>query len=585
MTDSIAEIVQAHRSGTDPLDTIRACYARIRAHDDHAIFITLRPEDEALIDAGALKPEDRDRLPLFGVPFVVKDNIDVAELPTTAACPAFARVPERSAVVVEKLTAAGAIVIGKTNLDQFATGLVGVRSPYGVPRNARVPAWVPGGSSSGSAVAVGAGLVPFALGTDTAGSGRVPAALNGIVGLKPSVGLLSSTGMLPACRTLDTISVFARDVAGALAVLEVAEGFDASDPFSRRLDLMAGGAGAPGLRIGVPDADSRIFLGDRLAQAAFDAALRRLEQMGAVPVPIDLAPFFAVARLLYEGPWVAERYAAVEDLLTRDPEAFHPVTRRIIEGASRFDAVATFKAFYRLAELKRATEAVWQGIEALVVPSIPRPVTLEEVDAEPVLRNSELGTYTNFVNLLDLCALAVPGPERSDGTPAGITWIAPAGRDLRLACLGAAFLGEALPARPVPSGSVPFLVVGAHLSGLPLNPQITGAGGVFLEEVETAPHYRFYALPGGPPHRPGLIRVGAGQGASIAGELWALPDAAFGRFVTGIPAPLGIGKVTLADGRVVAGFICEGHAAEGAEDITSLGGWRAFLAQGGPGPG
>jgi allophanate hydrolase len=301
-----------------------------------------------------------------------------------------------------------------------------------------------------------------------------------------------------------------------------------------------------------------------------------------VLVSIDLAPFFAVARLLYEGPWVAERYAATEELLTRDPEAFHPVTRRIIEGASRFDAVATFKAFYHLALLKRATEAVWQGIEALVVPSIPRPVTLEEVDAEPVLRNSELGTYTNFVNLLDLCALAVPGPERSDGTPAGITWIAPAGQDLRLGSLGAAFLGEALPARPVPSGSVPFLVVGAHLSGLPLNPQITGAGGVFLEAVETAPHYRFYALPDGPPYRPGLIRVGAGQGASIAGELWALPDAAFGRFVTGIPAPLGIGKVTLADGRVVAGFICEGHAAEGAEDITSLGGWRAFLAQGGP---
>jgi allophanate hydrolase len=584
MAGSVAEIVAAHRGGADPQDTIRACYARIRAHDDPAVFITLRPEDEALIDAAALKPDDRDRLPLLGVPFAVKDNIDMAGLPTTAGCPAFAYVAGSSAAVVAKLQAAGAIVVGKTNLDQFATGLVGVRSPYGVPRNVRVPDWVPGGSSSGSAVAVAAGLVPFALGTDTAGSGRVPAALNGIVGLKPSVGLLSSVGMVPACRTLDVISVFAANVADARAVLEVAEGFDPADAFARRVTLAPGAAVTPGLRVAVPDERSRVFLGDRLAEAAFAQALERLAAMGAVLVPVDLAPFFEVARLLYEGPWVAERYTAVEDLLLRDPDAFHPVTRRIIEGAVGHDAASAFKAFYRLAELKRATEPLWETVEAMVVPSIPRPVTLAEIEAEPVLRNSELGTYTNFVNLLDLCALAVPGPERADGHPAGITWIAPAGQDLRLASLGAAFLGEELPVRPVPSGYVPFLVVGAHLAGLPLNGQIADAGGVFLEEVRTAPDYRFYALTGGPPHRPGLIRVAAGSGASIAGEMWALPDAAFGRFVAGIPAPLSIGKVVLADGRLVVGFACEGIAAEDARDITAFGGWRAFLQAGGPGP-
>ncbi|WP_027132642.1 allophanate hydrolase [Geminicoccus roseus] len=578
MMATVAEILAAHRGGADPQATVRDCYARIRGHGDPAAFITLRPEPEALAAAASLAPGDRERLPLFGVPFAVKDNIDVAGLPTTAACHAFARMPAHSAEVVRRLEAAGAILVGKTNLDQFATGLVGVRSPYGVPRNPRVPDWVPGGSSSGSAVAVAAGLVPLALGTDTAGSGRVPAALNGLVGLKPSLGLVSTAGVVPACRTLDVVSIFTRDVAGAKAALEVMAGHDPDDAYSRRLALAPGGALAPGMRLAVPDRASRVFLGDAMAEAAFDAALARLEEQGAELVPVDLAPFFAVARLLYEGPWVAERYAAVEDLLVRDPDALHPVTRQIISQASRHDAVAAFKAFYRLAELKRQTEGLWDRVAAMVVPSIPRPVTLAEIEAEPVLRNSELGTYTNFVNLLDLAALAVPGPLRADGNPAGITLVAPSGQDRRLASLGAAFLGEALPGPTMPEGFVPFLAVGAHLAGLPLNPQITSAGGVFLEEVRTAPDYRFYALPGGPPHRPGLIRVAPGTGAPITGEIWALPEAAFGRFVAAIPAPLGIGKVVLEDGRVVCGFACEGIGIEGAQDITGFGGWKAYLA-------
>lgn len=578
MTERVAEIVAAHRGGADPVATVRACYRRIRDHGDPAVFITLRPEQEALAVARALDPARRHHLPLYGVPFAVKDNIDVAGLPTTAACPAFTYVPQRSAEVVRRLEAAGAIVVGKTNLDQFATGLVGVRSPYGVPRNARMPDWVPGGSSSGSAVAVAAGLVPMALGTDTAGSGRVPAALNGIVGLKPSLGLLSTTGLVPACRTLDVISIFAADVADAVAVLEVAAGYDPADPYARDHVLAPAGRVAPGMRVAVPDPGSRVFLGDGQAEAAFDAALARLETLGAVLVPVDLEPFFAVARLLYEGPWVAERFAAIETLLARDPDAILPVTRAIIGQASRHDAAGAFKAFYHLAALKRQTASLWEQVEALVVPSIPRPVTLTEIEAEPVRRNSELGTYTNFVNLLDLSALAVPGPARADGGPAGITLVAPAAHDLRLAAIGAAFRGEDLPERALPAGFVPFLAVGAHLAGLPLNGQITGAGGVFVEEVRTAPDYRFYALSGGPPHRPGLIRVRPGEGAAILGELWALPDAAFGRFVAGIPAPLGIGKVTLEDGRVVPGFACEGIGIEGARDITGFGGWKAYLA-------
>ena len=429
MTELIAALVAAHAAGKPIAATVEDTYARIAAHADPALFIALRPEAEALADAQRLAAEGPAGKPLYGVPFAVKDNIDVAGLPTTAACPAFAYRPERSAFVVEALTRAGAIVVGKTNLDQFATGLVGVRSPYGVPRNALRADLIPGGSSSGSATAVGAGLVPFALGTDTAGSGRVPAALNGIVGLKPSLGTLSATGVVPACRTLDTISIFALDVADAFAVFQAACGYDEKDGYSRRFPRPELSGLQPGLRVGAPRADQLSFFGDAEAEAAFARDVESVEDLGVRLVEFDFEPFAEVARLLYEGPWVAERYAATKPLIETIPGALHPVTRAIIEGAKKFDAAAAFEAFYRLADLRRAAERVLSEFDVMLVPTLPRPYTIAEVEAEPVLLNSRLGTYTNFVNLLDLCAIAVPSGMRGDGLPSSVTLIAPAGAD------------------------------------------------------------------------------------------------------------------------------------------------------------
>ena len=585
---TVAGLRTAYASGGRPADVVRAVYRRIAAVDDPGMFVSLSAEDDAIAAAEHLGAYDPSR-PLWGVPFAVKDNIDVAGLPTTAACPAFAYVPERSAAVVERLVAAGAIVIGKTNLDQFATGLVGVRTPYPVPRNALDPTLVPGGSSSGSAVAVAHGLVAFALGTDTAGSGRVPAALNNIVGLKPTRGAISTRGVVPACRTLDCVSVFAGTAADAWAVTAVAAGYDPDDPWSRRV-APGSMAAPPRVRIGIPDVAS-LRLGSDVAGAAFAAALASFPDFGTVPRPIDLGPFYAVAALLYEGAWVAERYAAIRGFIEAQPEALHPVTRRIIEGARTLTAADAFAGQYRLAELARAAAAVWDEIDVLVVPSIPDVCTLEAVEADPIGANSRLGTYTNFVNLLDLCAVAVPGPFRSDGRPAGVTLIAPAGRDGLLAAMAArihAATGVAIGATgvPVPAapasgtatapGTIPIAVVGAHLSGMPLNAELTRRGASFVRAAATAPAYRLYALPGGPPSRPGLVRVGEG-GTAIAVEIWAMEKPAFADFVAEIPAPLGIGTIHLADGTSVQGFLCEAAATDGACDISRFGGWRAFM--------
>ena len=408
MTATIGTLVASHAAGKALTATIEETYARIESHNDPALFIAIRPKPEAVAIAERVQAAGPEGKPLYGVPFVVKDNIDVAGLPTTAACPAFAYRPGKSAFVVERLERAGAIVIGKTNLDQFATGLVGVRSPYGIPRNALRADLIPGGSSSGSATAVGAGLVPFSLGTDTAGSGRIPAAFNGIAGLKPSLGALSASGVVPACRTLDTVSVFARDVVDAFAVFQAASAFDEQDAYARPFPPPALSALPGGIRLGVPRADQRLFFDDKDAAAAFSQDLRLAESLGARIVEFDFEPFAEVARALYEGPWVAERYAAVKSLIESNPEALHPVTRAIIEGARKFDAVAAFEAFYRLADQKRRTSRVWSEFEAMLVPTMPRPYTIAEVEADPVRLNSRLGTYTNFVNLLDLCAIAVP---------------------------------------------------------------------------------------------------------------------------------------------------------------------------------
>src|SRR6516162_7886580 len=440
---TVGAIVEAHRSGAaSPEATVARAYARIRAHDDPAIFIALRAEADALAEAKALAAERSRDLPLYGVPVAVKDNIDVAGLPTTAACPAFAYTPKADATCVARLKRAGAIVIGKTNLDQFATGLVGVRTPYGIARNLFDPALIPGGSSTGSAIAVAAGLVPLALGTDTAGSGRVPAGLSNIVGLKPSVGLVSTAGVVPACRTLDCVSVLALTVDDAFAALAAIAGPDAADPYSRPRPLGALGALPSGLRLGVPMPGQRLFFGD----AASAAALARLARLGAAIVAFDMEPFYEAARLLYEGPWVAERYLATRSLIASAPQAMHPVTRQIILAGAKPSAADAFAAFYQLEELRRVRDHAFRSIDAIALPTVPTVYTVEQVLADPIGLNSRLGTYTNFVNLLDLCALAVPAAMRADGTPFGITLIAPAGADAALAAIGRAFHADtALP--------------------------------------------------------------------------------------------------------------------------------------------
>ncbi|HEY5793488.1 MAG TPA: allophanate hydrolase [Bosea sp. (in: a-proteobacteria)] len=593
MVPTLTSLLADHLDGRTTIpQTIAAAYARHRAHGDAAIFISLRPEAEVLAEAEALQADGPQGRRLWGVPVAVKDSIDVAGLPTTAACPAFAYQPWQDASVVARLRAAGAIIIGKTNLDQFATGLNGTRSPYGVPLNTLRADLVPGGSSSGSASVVAAGIVPVSLGTDTAGSGRVPAGLQNLIGLKPSLGLVPTAGVVPACRTLDCVSVFALTVEDAWAVLDVIAGPDASDPFSRPVPLGQPGAVPPKPRIAVPRPEDLGFAGDTGAAASFALAVERARALGAEIVPLDMAPLYETARLLYEGPWVAERFLAVRDLLTRDPDAILPVIRTVIAGKPLPDAAATFAARYRVAELALTARAALKGIDALMVPTAPRPVTLSEMAADPIGMNSLLGRYTNFVNLLDMCALAVPVSLAADGTAAGITLIAPSGHDAVLAGLGRALhvaaslpLGATglphpalatLPVRPTPD-AIEIAVVGAHLSGMPLNGELTRLGGTFLRATTTTPDYRLFALPGGPPARPGLIRVGEG-GAAIALEVWSLPPEGFGRFVSGIPSPLGIGTLALADGTKVKGFLCETIATEGARDVTQHGGWRAFVA-------
>jgi allophanate hydrolase len=585
MTTTIGTLLAAHAAGKSLAATIEETYARIEKHNDPALFIAIRPKSEALAIAERMQASGPEGKPLYGVPFVVKDNIDVAGLPTTAACAAFAYHPEKSAFVVEKLERAGAIVIGKTNLDQFATGLVGVRSPYGVPRNALRADLIPGGSSSGSAAAVGAGLVPFSLGTDTAGSGRVPAAFNGIVGLKPSLGALSASGVVPACRTLDTISIFAHDVGDAFGVYQEACAFDEQDAYSRSLPSPALSSFPSGFRLGVPRPDQRQFFDDSNSSAAFSRDIQLIESLGARIVEFDFEPFADVARALYEGPWVAERYAATKPLIESNPDALLPVTRTIIEGARKFDAVAAFEAFYRLADQKRKASRVWSEFDAMVVPTAPRLYTVAEVEADPVCLNSRLGTYTNFVNLLDLCAIAFPSGIRGDGLPSSVTLIAPAHADGLIAGVAAAIesrSGASASAPPQTSlrttdHRIEIAVVGAHLSGLPLNRELIELGASFSREVETTPDYRLFALPGSSPPKPGLLRVGERAGAAIKAEVWTLDPAGFGAFVAKIPAPLGIGTIRFKDGHSVKGFLVEAEAVKAAEDISHFGGWRAYL--------
>ena len=576
-------------------------------HDllDRHVWIRRLSLDELRAHAAALDGKDPATLPLYGIPFAIKDNIDLAGIPTTAGCPEFAYTPERSATVVQRLIDAGAIPVGKTNLDQFATGLVGVRSPYGACRNAVDPDYVSGGSSSGSAVAVALGLASFSLGTDTAGSGRVPAGFNNLIGLKPSLGRIPTTGVVPACRTLDAVSVFALTAADAARVLAVAQGPDAQDAYSRAMPPHGFDFGsASAFRFGVPRPDDLEFHGNAEGPAQFTQAVARLRELGGTPVEVDLRPFRAVATLLYEGPWVAERYAAIRAFIEAHPAALHPVTLAITKKGASISAPDTFAALYRLKALQQQTLPVWDGIDCLVVPTSGSPYRIADVLADPIRLNSNLGHYTNFVNLLDLSALAVPTGFLADGMPCGITLIATCGKDLPLLNLGAklhaasvATVGatphaphRAARASPdstsldtaairsaFPSGLVRVAVCGAHLSGLPLNGQLTQRAARLVRSTRSAACYRLVALPGGPPFRPGMLRTEHGGGA-IELEVWELPASQFGSFVAGIPAPLGIGTVELEDGSTVQGFVCEEVAARQARDITALGGWRAYLA-------
>ncbi|MBA4788907.1 MAG: allophanate hydrolase [Rhizobiales bacterium] len=589
--DTLASLLSAHREGRrTPSETVRETYRRIAAHDDPALFITLRPEADLLAEAAKLEAEGKSDLPLYGIPMAIKDNIDVAGLPTTAACPAFAYEASANATVVARLKAAGALIVGKTNLDQFATGLVGTRSPYGVPRNAFNASLVPGGSSSGSASAVSAGIVPLALGTDTAGSGRVPAMLQNIVGVKPSLGLVPNTGLVPACKTLDCISVFALTVDDAMAALEVMAGPDAADAFSRPLPLGKLGSLSAPPRLGILPPDQREFFGDPEAAAAYEAAIARFKALGAELVPFDYAPFAECARLLYEGPWVAERWIVAEPLLTTQPDAVHPVTRAITEPGGTASAADAFRATYRLRELKAKVDPILADLDAILLPTAPTAYTLEAVLADNIRLNSRNGTYTNFVNLMDLCGTAVPNTISADGIPYGITLLAPAGRDAEVASIARAFVaagdlplgasGARAPAPELPplveAGRMDLCVFGAHLSGMGLNGELLELGARLVAPVETAPLYRMTLLKGAVP-RPGVTRVASG-GAAIAGEVWSLPFEGIGRLLARIPAPLGLGRVVLSDGREVAGFLAEAAGTEGCPDITAYGGFRAFAA-------
>ncbi|MBO6511653.1 MAG: allophanate hydrolase [Roseibium sp.] len=584
---------EAYQTGMTPREVVEEVYRRIDAVGDPGIFIHLLEKEDVLEAAAGLGSFDPS-LQLWGIPFVIKDNIDVAEKPTTAACPAYEYQAEEDAFVVRKLKDAGALLIGKTNLDQFATGLVGVRSPFTPPKNAVDPEIVPGGSSAGSAVAVGHGIVSFSLGTDTAGSGRVPGALNNIVGLKPTLGALSATGVVPACRTLDTISIFALTVDDAYTAYQAAAGFDEVDAYSRKVDVPDLGDVPPKLRIGIPDAQSIEFFGDEAQAESFADTIKLLKTIGADIVEVDFTPFYDVAHMLYEGAWVAERHTVIEDLMRDNLEAVHPVTRKVVGAALGLTATDTFRGIYRLKELARKTEPVLAELDLLVVPTVPTFYSVADLEADPIGPNSRNGTYTNFVNLLDMCGIAVPVAKRSDGRPGNVTLLAKAGQDALLASLGSKLeylaphsvgaTGWSLPQAPerlplVGKNELAIAVCGAHMSGMPLNHELTGRGGRFLETAETSSAYKLYALAGGPPKRPGLVRDETANGTSIDLEIWALPKSEIGGFLAGIPAPLGLGTVELSDGRKVNGFICEGTGTAGADDISHLKSWRKYMAE------
>lgn len=577
-----------------PAELMSDIRERAKAYESHNIWIHLLSEKEQAVWLEALQDKDPASHPLWGIPFAIKDNIDLAGIPTTAACPEFAYTPSESAQVVQQLIDAGAIPVGKTNLDQFATGLNGTRSPYGACHNAFDFDYLSGGSSAGSAVAVALGLASFSLGTDTAGSGRVPACFNNLVGVKPSIGLLSATGLVPACRSLDCISLFTYNTDDANTALAVAEGFDPRDGYSRH-NPFGNQARQYGLRqgpltVGVIPPSQLKFFGDEHYAQAYHETLQKLADAGFEFKDIDYAPFDEIAKLLYEGPWVSERYIAAQPLIDTTPEAVFPVVREIIAPGGKPPATDYFKAQYRIKDLQQVCLAQLAEVDCLLTPTAGRHFTIEEMLAEPIKRNSELGYYTNFMNLIDLASIAVPTQFTQQGMPFGITLVGPTFSDRMLLSIAnriqqalplpkGALAENATPNTSTPVGNattIDVAVCGAHLEGQPLNWQLIERGATLKQKTFSAPVYRLYALAGGPPMRPGMS-YDKQNGTAIEVEVWRVPSAEFGSFVAGIPAPLGIGKLQLEDGSFVSGFICEGYALEDAKDITEFGGWRAYL--------
>ena len=578
----IVELKSAYKNGEITPATLFAEIRRKAAESSaDNIWIYLLTETEQAPYLDALDIADIDRLPLWGVPFAIKDNIDLAEIATTAGCPDFAYVAKEHAFVVAKLIAAGAIPVGKTNLDQFATGLNGTRSPYGICHHAYFREYISGGSSAGSAVSVAKGLAMFSLGTDTAGSGRVPAAFHGLIGVKPSRGLLSTSGLVPACRSLDCISIMAKTLEDANTVLGVAEGLDPKDAYSRKNPYHNHhshfGHREDELTIGIPEEDALRFFGDHGYEKAYRKWIAKLEAMEKVTLrTVSYAPFDEAAKLLYEGPWVSERYLACQALIEERPQTIHPVVREIIARGESPLARDLFKSQYRLQALKQSCDATLAELDALMLPTAGRMFTIEEMLANPVGHNDKLGRYTNFVNLLDYSALAIPAGKTTDGRPFGITLVGPVFYDRGLLAIANTLCANTGGKILTDPRYVEVAVAGAHLTGMPLNWQLQACAAKFKEATQTAALYRLYALEGPPQSRPAMVRD-AENGRAIAVEIWSLPIENFGAFVASIPAPLGIGKVALSDGRQVSGFICAANTiGEKDRDISRYGGWKAY---------
>lgn len=575
--DHVLDEFSAQRSEAAICDRVIRAYRTIREHDRPEVWITLREEDEVLAEARtiAVRVATGETLPLAGLLVAVKDNIDIAGIPTTCACPDFATTPTHTAPAVARLIEQGALILGKTNLDQFATGLVGTRSPYGAVRNSIAPERVSGGSSSGSAVAVALGMVDAAVGTDTAGSGRVPAALNGIVGIKPTRGLVSTTGVVPACVDYDTVTVFARDLPLATIVARAMIGADPGDPRSRSWPVDAPQAAPPHATIAVPTEHNLTALTPAY-RAAFHATVERWRERGGRIETIDVTELLDAAKLLYDGALVAQRYAAVGEFVRSHPDGTDPVVARIINAAAQPPAYRYAEDLDRLAHATAAARRIFENCSALLLPTTTEHPTIAEVAAEPVSINRRMGTFTNFCNLLDLAAVAVPGVETTSGDPFGVMLITPAFADQVGIDLAAELLGEPAPP-PLTDQGTDLLVVGAHLRGLPLHHQLVRASARYLGEVTTSDAYRMVELAAAPP-KPGLLRVGPGAGRALPGELYRLSPAALGSFLNDLPAPMALGKVELSSGRWVTGFACDYESAGNATDITSYGGWRRYLA-------